>query len=223
MRRDRRGDCVQVVIALVVTPEGLPLACEMLPGNTADKTTLKDMLALIEKRHGKARRVWVTDRGVPAEETLALMRASQPPIHYLVGTPKARLRRLEAALSERSWVEVREHLRVKNLAHEGETYICTESAERINKERSMRRRALKAYWKRLRELSTLKNRVSREGGVSYGRIFLAGLESFRVRLPLPPGGRGDKFMRRSPGCALARVRSCPSRCRGHAPVSSRPR
>ena len=104
--RDRRGDCVQVIIALVVTPEGLPLAYEMLPGNTADKTTLPAMLALIQKRHGVARRVWVMDRGIPTEETLAQMRAANPPIHYLVGTNKSRLNRLETSLLERPFVEV---------------------------------------------------------------------------------------------------------------------
>ena len=74
--RDRRSDCVQVIVALVVTPEGLPLAYEMLPGNTADKTTLRSMLELVQKRHGQARRVWVMDRGIPTEEVLAEMRAA---------------------------------------------------------------------------------------------------------------------------------------------------
>lgn len=69
--RDKRGDCVQVVVALVVTPEGLPLAYEMLPGNTADKTTLRDMLATIRRRYGQAERIWVMDRGIPTEEVLA--------------------------------------------------------------------------------------------------------------------------------------------------------
>jgi transposase len=160
--RDRRSDCVQVVIALIVTPEGLPLAYEMLPGNTADKTTLAGMIALIQKRHGAARRVWVMDRGIPTEKTLQLMRESDPPIHYLVGTPKARLTRHEAALSEQPWSNVREHLRVKKLTHENETYIYTESKERVSKERSMRRRALKAYWKRLGELAALARPIARD-------------------------------------------------------------
>jgi hypothetical protein len=90
--RDHRPDCVQIVIALVVTPEGLPLAYEVLPGNTADKTTLRGFLERIERQYGKARRVWLMDRGVPTEEVLAGMRAADPPVHYLVGTPKGRLR-----------------------------------------------------------------------------------------------------------------------------------
>lgn len=154
--RDRRSDCVQVVIALVVTPEGLPLAYEMLPGNTADKTTLPAMLALVQQRHGQAQRIWVMDRGVPTEAVLAQMRASTPPVHYLVGTPKARLNRMEAALTERPWVEVRGELRVKCVPEDGEVYVLTESPARVDKERSMRRRALKKYWKRLGELSRLK-------------------------------------------------------------------
>ena len=96
--RDHRPDCVQIIIALVVTPEGLPLAYEVLPGNTADKTTLRGFLERIERQYGKARRVWLMDRGVPTEEVLAEMRAADPPVHYLVGTPKGRLTRLEKHL-----------------------------------------------------------------------------------------------------------------------------
>ena len=98
--RDHRPDCVQVVIALVVTPEGLPLAYEVLSGNTSDKTTLRDFLAGIERQYGKARRVWLMDRGIPTEEVLAEMREADPPVHYLVGTPKGRLNRLEQDLQE---------------------------------------------------------------------------------------------------------------------------
>ena len=78
--RDHRPDCVQVVIALVVTPEGLPLAYEVLPGNTADNTTLRDFLARIERQYGKARRIWLMDRGIPTEVVLAEMRGSDPPV-----------------------------------------------------------------------------------------------------------------------------------------------
>ncbi|NJL18833.1 MAG: IS1634 family transposase [Bdellovibrionaceae bacterium] len=154
--RDRRSDCVQVIIALVVTPDGLPLAYEMLPGNTADKTTLRAMLARVQARHGRARRVWVMDRGIPTEEVLAEMRACDPPVHYLVGTPKARLNRMEEQLAGRPWAEVRGRLRVKSLTQDGETYIYTENPERVHKERSMRRRALKKYCKRLGELAALR-------------------------------------------------------------------
>jgi Transposase DDE domain len=154
--RDRRSDCVQVIVALVVTPEGLPLAYEMMPGNTSDKSTLREMLALVQKRHGQAERIWVMDRGIPTEETLAEMRASTPSVHYLVDTPKGRLTKLEAGLAERPWVEVKGRLRVKSLPQDGETYVYTESPERVAKERSMRLRALKKYWRRLGQLAALQ-------------------------------------------------------------------
>ena len=105
--RDHRPDCVQIIIALVVTPEGLPLAYEVLPGNTADKTTLRGFVDRIERQYGKARRVWLMDRGVPTEEVLAEMRAADPPMHYLVGTPKGRLTRLEKHLIAQPWQQAR--------------------------------------------------------------------------------------------------------------------
>lgn len=153
--RDHRPDCVQVVIALVVTPEGLPLAYEVLAGNTADSTTLKDFLARIERQYGKARRVWCMDRGVPTEEVLAQMRASEPPVQYLVGTPKGRLTRLEKALLDEPWHVARPGVQVKLLAQDGELYVFAESRDRVAKERSMRRRQLKWLWARLAKLSTM--------------------------------------------------------------------
>jgi hypothetical protein len=99
--------CVQIVIALVATLEGLPLAYEVLPGNTADKTTLREFLERIERQYGKAHRVWLMDRGVPTEEVLAEMRAAELPVHYLVGTPKGRLTRLERHLIAKPWQEAR--------------------------------------------------------------------------------------------------------------------
>jgi transposase len=87
-----------VVIALIVTPEGFPLAYEVLAGNTSDRTTLREFLNKIETQYGKAERIWVMDRGVPTEEILAEMRQSDPPVYYLVGTPKGRLGQLEQKL-----------------------------------------------------------------------------------------------------------------------------
>jgi hypothetical protein len=135
-----------------VTPEGLPLAYEMFPGNTADKTTLRGMLATIRRRFGAAERIWVMDRGIPTEEILGELRANDSGVRYLVGTPKARLSRYEAQLAERPWQTVRPQLRVKLLPQEGELYVLAESQARACKERGMRQRRLKAYWKRLREL-----------------------------------------------------------------------
>jgi hypothetical protein len=158
--RDKRPDCPQVVIALVVTPEGLPLAYEVLPGNTADSTTLRAFLAKIESQYGKARRVWVMDRGVPTEAVLAEMRASDPPVSYLVGTPKGRLNKLEKQLIDRPWRQAREGVEVKVIAQEEELYVYTQSADRVSKERAMRRRQLKWLWARLNKLALMQ--VTRE-------------------------------------------------------------
>ena len=158
--RDRRSDCVQVVIALVVTPQGLPLAYEVLPGNTADNTTLRAFLARIEHQYGKARRVWVMDRGIPTEAVLSEMRASDPPVHYLVGTPKGRLTRLEQELLLKPWQEVRPGVQVKLLAQDDEMYVFAQSHDRIAKERAMRKRQLNKLWTRLEKLSSMK--LSRE-------------------------------------------------------------
>jgi transposase len=150
--RDKRPDCVQIVIALVVTPEGFPLAYEVMAGNTSDKTTLRDFLKKIEDLHGKAQRIWVMDRGVPTEAVLAEMRANDPPVSYLVGTPKGRLKKYESKLMEQPWKEVREGVEVKLLAETGELYVLAQSRDRVCKERAMRRRQLKGLWKRLQEL-----------------------------------------------------------------------
>jgi transposase len=154
--RDHRSDCVQVIIALVVTPEGLPLAYEVLPGNTADNTTLKRFLARIEAQYGKARRIWLMDRGVPTEAVLAEMRAADPPVQYLVGTPKGRLTRLEKALIAKPWQDARPGVQVKLLPQDGELYVFAQSADRVAKERAMRRRQLKWLWGRLKQLANMK-------------------------------------------------------------------
>jgi transposase len=153
---DKRSDCVQVVIALVVTPEGFPLAYEVLAGNTSEKTTLRDFLNKIETQYGKAERIWVMDRGIPTEEVLSQMRHSDPPVYYLVGTPKGRLGKLEQELLSLSWQAVRPGVEVKLLAHEQELYVLAKSVDRVNKERAMRRRQLRALLKRLKELDEMK-------------------------------------------------------------------
>jgi hypothetical protein len=160
--RDHRSDCVQVVIALVMTPAGLPLAYEVLSGNTSDKTTLRDFLAKIERQYGKARRVWLMDRGIPTEEVLAEMRQADPPVQYLVGTPKARLNRLEKDLLGKPWQEARPGVQVKLLPQDGELYVFAESADRIAKERGMRKRQLKWLWARLKELHRMSVSLTRD-------------------------------------------------------------
>ena len=160
--RDRRRDCVQVVVALIVTPDGLPLAYEMHPGNTSDKTTLGEMMAAIQARYGAARRVWIMDRGIPTEETLQAMRESDPPIHYLVGTSKSRLDEMDAALLAQPWTKIRDQLRVKKLDTDGDTYVLAESAPRAGKEGAMRRRDLRDYIARLKELAAFKRPPKRD-------------------------------------------------------------
>ena len=150
--RDKRSDCVQVVIALIVTPDGFPLAYEVLPGNTTDKTTLRDFLKKIEVQYGKARRIWIMDRGIPTEEVLAEMRSSEPPVYYLVGTPKGRLTKLETELLALDWQNAREGVDVKLLPRTDELYVLARSRDRVAKERAMRRRQLKKLWSRLAEL-----------------------------------------------------------------------
>lgn len=154
--RDKRSDCVQVVIALVVTPEGFPLAYEVLPGNTSDKSTLKEFLRKIETQYGKAERIWVMDRGIPTEEVLNEMRHSDPSVSYLVGTPKGRLSQLEQQLLGLPWQAVRPGVKVKLLSQEQELYVLAESHDRINKERAMRRGQTRALVKRLKQLKAMK-------------------------------------------------------------------
>jgi len=159
--RDKRNDCVQVVIALIVTPDGFPLAYEVLPGNTADCTTLRDALRKIEAQYGKADRIWIMDRGIPSDEVLAEMRKADPPVSYLVGTPKGRLSKLETALLKLPWQAVREGVDVKLLPRDQEVYVLAQSHARINKERAMRRRKLKWLWSRLKQIAAMEN-LSRE-------------------------------------------------------------
>jgi transposase len=180
--RDKRSDCVQVVIALIVTPDGFPLAYEVMGGNTSDKTTLKEFLAKIEKQYGKAKRTWVMDRGIPTAEVLAEMRNSELPVHYLVGSPRGRLTQLEKAFLTKPWEDVRESVRVKLIEHEEEIYVLARSQGRRDKEQSIRRRRLKKLIKRLRELQRqdltrddllLKlGAAKKEAGKAYGLLVI---------------------------------------------------
>ena len=154
--RDKRPDCVQVVIALVITPDGFPLAYEVMPGNTADKTTLRGFLQRIETQYGKAGRIWVMDRGIPTEAVLAEMRQSTPPVSHLVGTPRGRLGRMEQQFLPKPWSEVRETVRVKLVEQDGELYVLARSDTRRGKEQAMRRRRLRKLVRRLHELRQQK-------------------------------------------------------------------
>lgn len=143
-----------MVIALIVTPEGFPVAYEVMPGNTSDKTTLPDFLRRIEKQYGKVNRLWIMDRGIPTETALEQMRAEGA--NYLVGTPRGRLTRLEDQLFAEPWKRVQSQIEVK-LARDGEDlYVLTRSGGRRDKEQSMRRRRLKRLWKRLHQIRAMK-------------------------------------------------------------------
>ena len=150
--RDQRFDCRQVVIALVVTPEGFPLAYEVMEGNTSDRTTLRGFLAKIEAQYGRARRVWVMDRGIPTEEVLEEMRTSEREVFYLVGTPRGKIQQYEKKWLELPWQKVRESVEVKLFAEAGELYVLAKSEGRRAKERAIRRRKLVRLLWRLRDL-----------------------------------------------------------------------
>lgn len=158
--RDHRPDCTQVVVALVVTPDGLPVAYEVYAGNRHEASTLEEFLDRVESRYGRARRTWLMDRGIPTVRTLERMR--ERGIGYLVGTPKGRLTKLESELGERPWVQARESVKVKQIEQSEEFYVYVESRDRVRKERSIRRRRLKRLWARLGELRNRK-RLSRDG------------------------------------------------------------
>jgi transposase len=216
--RDKRPDCVQVVIALIITPDGFPLAYEVMPGNTNDSKTLGDFLKSIEDQYGKVNRIWVMDRGIPTEKILDTMRNSDPPIHYLVGTPKGQLNKLENDFLDKPWQQVRTFVKVKLLSQEGELYIMARSDRRIGKERGIRRRRLKKLWRRLKELQNQKitrdNLLLKLGAAKKdaGRVY--SLVEIKVPKPKQPVNRETftfrlrknrlRIVRRREGCYLLR-------------------
>jgi len=150
--RDKRPDCLQLVIALVVTTDGLPLGYEVMKGNTSDRTTLPDFLKKVEDTYGKARRVWVMDRGVPTEAILKDMRDPQRQTFYLVGTPKSRINQHEKKWLDLPWQKVRDSVEVKLYEHEGELYVLAKSGGRQAKENAMRRKRLTRLLRKLRAM-----------------------------------------------------------------------
>jgi len=150
--RDQRPDCLQLVIALVVTPDGFPLAYAVMKGNTSDRTTLPGFLKKIENTHGKARRVWVMDRGIPSEAHLKEMREPERQTFYLVGTPKGRINQHEKKWLDLPWQKVRDSVEVKLYQHEGELYVLAKSDGRQAKEKAMRRKRLARLLRKLRAM-----------------------------------------------------------------------
>jgi transposase len=150
--RDGRPDCLQLVIALVVTPDGFPLAYEVLNGNTSDRATLKTFLDKIESTYGKARRVWVMDRGIPSEALLKEMREPARQTYYLVGTPKGKIHQHEKKWLSLPWQKVRDSVEVKLYEHEGELYVLAKSQGRQAKEIAIRRKRLARLLRKLRAM-----------------------------------------------------------------------
>jgi len=185
--KDRRSDCRQVLIALVVTPDGFPLNYEVLAGNTSEKTTLADLLTKIESRYGKSRRVWLMDRGIPKEETLSLMRNTG--VNYLVGTPRKLLDSFEQSLLQTQWQRARGDVYVKSIKDQGETYVLAKSKARLQKERAIRHRKLRTYLRGLDKLR--KNYRDRDRFLKRLGVLLheAGSCSKCVDIQLPPEGK----------------------------------
>ena len=148
--RDHRGDCKQIVVALVVTREGFPLAHMTLAGNTQDVQTVKTIVTAVESRFGKSQRVWVMDRGMISEENLKFL--SAPGRHYLIGTRRSELANFRAELSAGDWLPLREDVEVKPVTREGVAYLLARSGQRRKKERAMRRRQLLGLHRALKRL-----------------------------------------------------------------------
>jgi transposase len=150
--RDGRPDCLQLVIALVITTDGFPLAYEVMDGNTSDRTTLRQFLTHVENTYGKAKRVWVMDRGIPTEEILAEMRAAERQTFYLVGTPKSKISQQEKQWLDLPWQKVRDSVEVKLYTHDNELYVLAKSEGRQQKEIAIRRRRLVRLLLKLRAM-----------------------------------------------------------------------
>jgi transposase len=186
--RDGRPDCKQVVVALVITPEGFPVAYEVMDGNTSDKTTLRGFLEKIESLYGKARRVWLMDRGIPTEAILAEMRDPAREMFYLVGTPKARVSKYEKQWLELPWQKVRESVEVKLFSRDGELYVLAKSEGRQAKEIAIRRKKLARL---LRKLRAMRRSCPKRDQLLM-RVGAAKTEAGRafgfVKINLPPAG-----------------------------------
>jgi len=139
--RDHRPDCKQLLLALIVSVEGLPLTYEIFPGNLLDRGTLSQVLDAVESKYGQARRVWVFDRGVVSEPNLELLR--ERGAHYLVGTPKSQLKGYQQKLLAGTWQQVSSEVEVQLLPESEEVYVLCRSVKRRHKERAMRQRRLR--------------------------------------------------------------------------------
>ena len=150
--RDHRPDCEQLVLALIVNPEGFPFSSELFDGNRADVTTLESILRTVERKHGKARRIWVFDRGVVSEENLGTVRKHGG--QYLVGTRRSQLKQFAAELLQDDFEKIRPEVEVKQIPVPGgqETYILCRTTGRKEKEKAIRSRFVAKIEKALRGL-----------------------------------------------------------------------
>ena len=155
--RDHRPDCEQLVLALIVNPDGFPFSYELFDGNRADVTTMEAILRTVERKYGKARRVWIFDRGVVSEENLAALRKRGG--EYLVGTPRSKLKQFEAELLKDDFEKIRADVEVKQIQIPGgeETYILCRTRGRKEKEKAIRSRFVARIEK---ALSGLEKRIA---------------------------------------------------------------
>ncbi len=224
--RDHRSDCKQVCIGLVVTSEGIPLGYEVFAGNRHDSKTVQEIVVVMEAKYGRAQRIWVMDRGMVSEANLAFLRARDG--QYIVGTPKAQLRKFENQLTEQDWQEVQPGVEVKLVAGPDATekFILARSADRREKEKAMRQRFVSRIEAGLTKLqaAAATGRLKEEGEVHrrWGRLQqqnsrAAGAFEVTIRkLPEPQGKacvditwknnpRANDWSSLSEGCYLLRT------------------
>jgi transposase len=182
--RDHRFDCKQVVLALVVTPEGFPVGYEIMDGNILDKQTLPLMVKKVESLYGKAQRVWLMDRGIPTEEQLEGLRASNPNVKYLVGTPRAQVKATRDKWEAQPWIKVRDTVEVKLFKEKDELYVVAKSEGRQQKEIAIRRKKLARLLWTLRGMrkETKRDRLLMRWGAAKSA---AGRASAMVEVKLP--------------------------------------
>lgn len=165
--RDHRPDCAQVVIALVVTPEGFPLSYEIFEGNRADVTTLEAMLEQVEAKHGRARRIWIFDRGIVSESNLERLRERGG--QYVVGTPRQQLAAYEQELLQGRWSQIRDSVQVQLIEQGQETYVLAQSVDRAKKEEAMRWRQISGL---MRDLIRLRRAVRKGSRVDSDKVLM---------------------------------------------------
>lgn len=182
--RDHRPDCKQVVLALIVTPEGFPVGYEIMNGNMLDKQTLPQMIQKVEALYGKAQRVWLMDRGIPTEAQLQALRASNPEVKYLVGTPRARVKATRDQWESQPWSKVRDTVEVKLFKEADELYVVARSDGRQQKEIAIRRKKLARLLRTLRGLrkETQRDRLLMRWGAAKSAAGRA-VSMVEVKLP----------------------------------------